>query len=100
MASLRGQKGLVWGRAEASWSGGDGIGGREPHNDTVLNITKYLKRHIVFHRTQLGRFPVLKGHFKQGDLFCRKKGDKKKKTLAGRKLSDEKYSNIAAMQIS
>lgn len=60
MASLRGQKGLVWGRAEVSWSGRSKRGMGEPHNEVVLDITKYLKRHIVFCWTQLVWFAVLK----------------------------------------
>lgn len=59
MASLQGQKGLLWGRAEAVWRGV----GKAPHEDIVLNITKYLKRHIVLSTPQLVKFLVRKHRF-------------------------------------
>lgn len=68
----------MWGRAEASWSGDLRGGWGAPHNDNVLNITKYLKQRIVLCRTQLVGFPVLKRDF----FFL--------ENLGGRKLLGEK----------
>lgn len=87
MASLQGQKGLVWGRAEAA------KGGEAPHEDIVLNITKYLKRHIVLLSPQLVEFPVQSTNFIQGDLFL-----EKIRPCAGRKLSENLMKNTAVMQ--
>lgn len=47
-------------------------GGEAPHKDIVLNITKYLKRHIVLPSPQLVGFPVQSTDFIQGDLFLEK----------------------------
>lgn len=60
-------EGLAWGRAEAS-----GEGGEVPHKDIVLNITKYLKQHIVLPRPQLVGFCVQSTDFIQRDLFLEK----------------------------
>ena len=87
MASLRGQKGLAWGRAQAA------RGGEAPHEDIVLNITKYLKHHIVLPSPQLVGFPVQSTDFIQGDLFL-----EKIQPCAGRKRSENLMKNTAVMQ--
>lgn len=45
-------EGLVVGGGQRQW------GGEAPHKDIVLNITKYLKCHIVLPRPQLVGFPT------------------------------------------
>lgn len=50
--------GVGEGRGIVERGGGLGEGWGAPHNDIVLNITKYLKWYIVFPRTQLVGFPV------------------------------------------
>lgn len=62
---------------------GIGRGGEVPHKDIVLNITKYLKQHIVLPRPQLVGFCVQSTDFIQRDLFLEKIWPS-----AGRKLSE------------
>lgn len=68
-------------------------GGEAPHEDIVLNITKYPKRHIVFPSSQLVGTRVQSSDFIQGDLFL-----EKTRPCAGRKLSANLMKNIAVMQ--
>lgn len=88
------QYGLIT-RAEGLGVGeGRGSEGREaPHKDIVLNITKYLKRHIVLLQPSISRVPVQSHDFIQGDLFLGKI-----RPCAGRKLSENLMKNTAAMQ--
>lgn len=68
-------------------------GGEAPREDIVLNITKYLKRHIVLPSPQLVGFLVQSTDFIQGDLFL-----EKIRPCAGRKLSENLMKNTAVMQ--
>lgn len=87
MASLRRGKGLGVGEGSGSQ------GGEAPHEDIVLNITKYLKRHIVHPSPQLVGFPLQSTDFIQGDLFLEKIWP-----FASRKLSENLMKYTAVMQ--
>lgn len=62
-------EGIVVGGGQRQW------GGEAPHKDIVLNITKYLKCHIVLPRPQLVGFPTQSPVFiRRGFIFsCGKK---------------------------
>lgn len=68
-------------------------GGEAPHEDIVLNNTKYLKHHIVLPSPQLVGFLVQSTDFIQGDLFL-----EKIRPCAGRKRSENLMKNTAVMQ--
>ena len=68
-------------------------GGEAPHEDIVLNITKYLKRYIVLPSPQLVGVLVQNTDFIQEDLFL-----EKIRPCACGKLTENLMKNTAVMQ--
>lgn len=72
---------------------GKGGGGEAPHEDIVLNITKYLQLYIVLPSSQLVEFLAHSTDLIGADLFL-----EKIRPCAGRKLLENLMMNTSVMQ--